>query len=203
MTEVQNDIALASRVLYAQGVLDAFGHVSVRASEGGFWMSRSMAPGLVTAPDVFLHDADGEITGNEVRPFLERFIHAEIYRARPDVMGIVHSHSPSVVPFSVLQDVPLRPMCHMCGFLHGSPVPHDISGIAGDASDLLIRSRSMGEDLARHMGDANVVLMRGHGFTVVGRSLREAVFRAVWTERGAHLQQSAMAMGTPQVSDRR
>ncbi|NTF83977.1 class II aldolase/adducin family protein [Rhizobium rhizogenes] len=198
MNAICEQISVASRILYAQGVVDAFGHVSVRAMDAkGFWMSRSMAPALVTAHDVVMHGEDGDPHDQAVRPFLERFIHAEIYRARPDVMAIVHSHAPSVVPFTVVANVALRPLCHICGFLENGPRPYDVATIAGDESDLLISSRAKGEDLARHLAAANVILMRGHGFTVVGRGLEEAVFRAVWTERGAKLQQSAMALGAP------
>lgn len=200
MTDIPKLAASASRILYAQGVLDAFGHVSVRDPDGrdGFWMSKSMAPGLVTPADVYFHNQDGDLVdGNGARPFLERFIHAEIYRARPDVNGIVHSHSLSVIPFTVVADMRLRPVCHMCSFLHGAPSPFEISDFAGDATDLLIRSRALGVELARHLGDESLVLMRGHGFTTVGETVEEAVFRAVWTEKGAALQSSALALGSP------
>ena len=141
------DLVAANRILVRQGVLDAFGHVSVRTAPRAdtFWLSRNLAPGSVTASDLLEHDLDGR-TDDPRRPYLERFIHAEIYRRRPDVMAVVHSHSPSVVPFSVV-DTGLRPVLHMAGFLGGRTTPvFEISDVAGDASDLLITSSSLSKD---------------------------------------------------------
>jgi HCOMODA/2-hydroxy-3-carboxy-muconic semialdehyde decarboxylase len=192
------DLVAANRILVRQGVLDAFGHVSVRTAPRAdtFWLSRNLAPGSVTASDLLEHDLDGR-TDDPRRPYLERFIHAEIYRRRPDVMAVVHSHSPSVVPFSVI-DTGLRPILHMAGFLGGRTTPvFEISDVAGDASDLLITSPSLGAALARTLGDAPVALMRGHGSVAVGGSLQEVVYRAVYTEANAHAQATALALGNP------
>ena len=131
--------------------------------------------------------------------YLERFIHGEIYRRRPDVMAVVHSHSPTVVPFSVVPNVKLRPVCHMSGFL-GQGVPtFEIRDVAGEGSDLLIRSRELGAALAQSLGSALIVLMRGHGSTVVGETLRHAVYRAVYAEINARLQSEAMRFGEPVI----
>lgn len=200
MSDIQHLTATASRILFAQGVLDSFGHISARdlSNDGTFWMSRSMAPGLVMPNDVYQHDENGDIIGDsDAKTFLERYIHSEIYRARPDVKAIVHSHAVSVIPFSVVPEVPLKPVFHMCSFIGGTPTPYEIADHAGPDSDLLVRTRALGTHLAAHLGDANLVLMRGHGFTVVGSTVEEAVFRAVWTERGAVAQASALAIGTP------
>lgn len=192
------DLVAANRILVAQGVLDAFGHVSVRTAPGSetFWLSRNLAPGSVTVTDLLEHDLDGNATDAR-SPYLERFIHAEIYRHRPDVMAVVHSHSPSVVPFSVV-DVPLRPVVHMAGFLaeYATPV-FEIRDVVGDVSDLLITSSALGAALAETLGDAAVALMRGHGSVAVGKSLPEAVFRAVYTEVNARTQAAALALGEP------
>jgi len=128
--------------------------------------------------------------------YLERFIHGEIYRKRGDVVSVVHSHSPSVVPFSVVTGTRLRPVCHMCGFLSekGTPI-FEIRDFAGPGSDLLITSGKLGAALADTLSDGPAVLMRGHGSTVVGSTLRQAVFRAVYTEVGARLQMDAMRLG--------
>ncbi|WP_432828843.1 class II aldolase/adducin family protein [Dactylosporangium sp. CA-092794] len=193
-----HDLVAANRILVDQGVLDAFGHVSVRLGPGSdrFLLSRNLAPGLVTAADLLVHDLDGTPEGDQ-RPYLERFIHAEIYRARPDVLAVVHSHSPAVVPFSVV-DVPLRAVLHMAGFLAARPTPvFEIREYAGDASDLLITSAELGRGLARTLDTGAVALMRGHGSVAVGASLREAVYRAVYTEINARAQAEAMALGTP------
>ncbi|MFJ9929066.1 MULTISPECIES: class II aldolase/adducin family protein [Streptomyces] len=198
MTTQTADLVAANRILVRQGVLDAFGHVSVRTAPGAgtFWLSRNLAPGSVTESDLLEHDLDGR-TDDPRRPYLERFIHAEIYRRRPDVMAVVHSHSPSVVPFSVV-GTGLRPVLHMAGFLGGRPAPvFEISEFAGDGSDLLITSSALGAALAGALGEAPVALMRGHGSVAVGGSLREAVYRAVYTEMNAHAQSTALALGEP------
>lgn len=194
----QADLVSANRILVQQGVLDAFGHVSVRSAPGAdtFWLSRNLAPGSVTVTDLLEHDLDGHCADPR-HPYLERFIHAEIYRARPEVMAVVHSHSPNVVPFSVVS-TPLRPVVHMAGFLakHSTPV-FEIRDFAGDSTDLLITSSSLGADLAATLGDASVALMRGHGSVTVGTSLPQAVFRAVYTEVNAQTQAAALALGEP------
>src|ERR1700719_2948866 len=189
----------ANHILFDQGVVDGFGHVSARHPErpDRFLLSRSMAPALVGEKDVLEFDLDG----NAVEPgapagYLERFIHGEIYRKRKDVMSVVHSHSPSVVPFSVVTGTKLRPVCHMCGFLSekGTPI-FEIRDFAGPGSDLLITSGKLGAALADTLSEGPAVLMRGHGSTVVGSTLRQAVFRAVYTEVGARLQMEAMKLG--------
>lgn len=194
-------VAQASRILYARGVVDAFGHVSCRHPDRSdrFLMSRSMAPGLVTPDDVIEHDLNGEpVAVPGARVFLERFIHAEIYRSRADVAAVAHSHAPSVVPFTVV-DVPLRPVAHTCGFLGSVGRPFDVADTVGDGSDLLIRDANLGRALASYLGDGAVVLMRGHGFTAVGGSIAEAVFRAVYTALNCQLLATALQLGTPQL----
>lgn len=195
---LRDDLVAANQILVAQGVLDAFGHVSARTAPGSdtFLLSRNLAPASVTAADLLVHNLDGEVAQGG-RPYLERFIHAEIYRRRPDVMSVVHSHSPAVVPFSVV-DVPLRPVVHVAGFLAAHPIPvFEISDYAGDATDLLITSSELGEALARTLGDGPVSLMRGHGSVSVGGSVPQAVYRAVYTEVNARCQAQALALGAP------
>ncbi|MES3636594.1 class II aldolase/adducin family protein [Mycobacterium intracellulare] len=193
-----DDLVAANRILVSQGVLDAFGHVSARTAPDAdtFLLSRNLAPGSVTASDLLVHDLDGEVAGGG-RLYLERFIHAEVYRRRPDVMAVIHSHSPAVIPFSVV-DVPLRPVIHVAGFLAQQCIPiFEISDHAGDATDLLITSSVLGEALAQTLGKGPLALMRGHGSVAVGSSLPEAVFRAVYTEVNARCQAQALALGTP------
>jgi HCOMODA/2-hydroxy-3-carboxy-muconic semialdehyde decarboxylase len=188
----------ANHILFDQGVVDGFGHVSVRhpIRPDHFLLARSMAPALVTEADVLEFDPDGaptEAGGPAV--YLERFIHSEIYRTRPDVVSVVHSHSPAVVPFSVVSGTKLRPICHMCGFLGAATPVFEIRDVGGPGSDLLIRDSRLGAALAQSLGQSAAVLMRGHGSTVVGGTLRQAVFRAVYTEVGARLQSEAMRLG--------
>jgi ribulose-5-phosphate 4-epimerase/fuculose-1-phosphate aldolase len=192
------EIAVANRILFHQGVVDGFGHVSLRHPERPdcFLLARSMAPALVTADDIICFGSDGEQLDARGRTaYLERFIHSEIFRARPDVMSVVHSHSPSVIPFGVVSDVKLCPICHMSGFLAPAAPVFEIRDTAGPGSDMLIRDRRLGAALARSLGAHAAVLMRGHGSTVVASSLRQAVFRAVYTEVNARLQAEAMRLG--------
>jgi ribulose-5-phosphate 4-epimerase/fuculose-1-phosphate aldolase len=193
-----HELVAANHILFDQGVVDGFGHVSVRhpANSGRFLLARSIAPALVTATDIIEFDLDGnplDASGHAL--YLERFIHSEIYRARPDACAVVHSHSPAVVPFSVAKDVPLRAVWHLGGILgEGCPV-FEIREVAGPGTDLLIRNRALGAALARSLGPGPVVLMRGHGCTVLGSTVRHAVFNAVYTEISAALQAEAMRLG--------
>ena len=191
------DLVAANRILAMQGVLDAYGHVSVRSpsNPAHFHMSRSLAPQLVTADDIQEYGPDSEPLADNRKPYLERFLHGEIYRARPDVMAIVHSHSDSVIPFGISRTA-LEPVYHMASFLwSGAPV-FDIRQVRED-NDLLIRDRPLGEALARSLGACNCVLMRGHGMTVVGDGIPEAVFRAIYTEMNARLQMNAERLEGP------
>ena len=155
-----------------------------------------MAPGLVTADDILTFGPDCEpVDAGGRGVYLERFIHGEIFAVRPDVMSVVHSHSPTVLPFTLVPDVRFRAVCHMCGFLGTRTPTFEIRETAGNSTDLLIRSRALGQALAAALGDAPAVLMRGHGSTVVGENLREAVFRAVYTEMNARLQAEALRLG--------
>jgi ribulose-5-phosphate 4-epimerase/fuculose-1-phosphate aldolase len=191
------DLVAASRILAQHEVLDAYGHVSARSDKNPahFIMSRSLAPALVTANDLMEHDADSEPVKDKRNGFLERYIHGEIYRARPEVMAVVHSHSPSVIPFGVTR-TKLRPVYHMGSFLwSGAPV-FDIRKVR-EENDLLIRDIPLGKALAGSLGKCNCVLMRGHGMTVIGDSVPEAVFRAIYTEMNARLQLQATQLKAP------
>ncbi|MFM0281297.1 class II aldolase/adducin family protein [Paraburkholderia sediminicola] len=193
-----DDLVVANHILFDHGIVDAFGHVSVRHDRDPdrFLLSRNLAPGSVKPEDIVEFDLQGDPVNAHGRSlYLERFIHSEIYKARPDVMAIVHSHSPAVLPFGLVQGVKFRPVCHMCGFLgQGAPV-YEIRQWAGEATDLLIRSNALGRSLAETLGETSLVLMRGHGSTVVGPSLKQAVYRAIYAEVNARLQSEAMRLG--------
>jgi HCOMODA/2-hydroxy-3-carboxy-muconic semialdehyde decarboxylase len=192
-----DDLVVANHILYAEGVVDGFGHVSARHPErpDRFLLSRSMAPALVAAGDIMEFDLDGNATGGDTRaPYLERFIHGAIYKARPDVAAVVHSHSPSVIPFGVTGGA-LRPVYHMSGFL-GAGAPIFEIREAGGMTDLLIRDNALGDALARTLGAQAVALMRGHGSVAVGGSVQQVVYRAIYTEMNARLQMEAMRLGT-------
>lgn len=190
------DIVVGSRILAELGVLDAFGHVSMRhpTKPDHFLMSRSLAPALVTADDIMEFDADGNPVDARGRAvFLERFIHSEIYKARPDVMAVVHTHSAGVIPFGVSK-VKLKPMYHNPAFLGAGAPVFDIREHFGD-TDMLVRNKEIGKALAQALGNNAVVLMRGHGDVTVGPSVRVAVFRAYYTDVDAKLEAQALALG--------
>ena len=194
--ETLDDLVVANHILYAEGVVDGFGHVSTRHPErpDRFLLARSMAPALVAAGDLMEFDLDGNATGGDARrPYLERFIHGAIYKARPDVSAVVHSHSPSVIPFGVTGGA-LRPIYHMSGFL-GAGAPIFEIRDAGGMTDMLIRDNALGDALAQTLGPRAVALMRGHGSVAVGNSIQQVVYRAIYTEMNARLQMEAMRLG--------
>ncbi len=193
---VVEDLVIGSRILADLGVVDGFGHVSARhpSNPDHFLMARSVAPALVTADDMMEFDREGaaiDAKGRQV--FLERFIHAEIYKLRRDVNAVVHSHSPNVIPFTVTK-TPLRPMYHNPAFLGAGAPVWDIRDGFG-ATDMLVRNNAIGKSLAEALGDKSVVLMRGHGDVTVGNAVKTAVFRAYYTDVNAKLQSQAIGLG--------
>ena len=189
------DLAAASRILVAQGVVDGFGHVSMRhpSAPDRYLMARAVAPALVTPDDIIEYDLDSNpINANGRGSFLERFIHGEIYKTRADVMSVVHSHSPSVIPFG-LAGVPMQAMFHNAGFIAAGVPVFDIHEKFG-ATDLLVSNGAKGVALAEVMGRKDIVLMRAHGSVACGPTLQSAVFRAVYTEVNARIQHWTMAL---------
>ena len=193
---VVEELVTANRVLANEGIVDSFGHVSARHPDNPnhYLLSRARAPERIERGDIVQYTLAGEpIDKNAPAPYLERFIHGAIYEARPDVHAVVHNHSPSVIPFGVTSKK-LKPFLHMCAHI-GHEVPiWDSHDKFGD-TPLLVSDMAMGRDLARLLGSRPITLMRGHGATVVGRSVRHAVFVAIYLEVGAKLQMQAMALG--------
>ena len=191
------DLVYANHILYGQAVLDGFGHVSARSDKdpGHFLMSRSMAPGLVTSSDIMEFDRDGEpVDARGRNAYVERYIHAAIYRVRPDVKAIVHSHSPDIIPYSVTGTI-LRPVYHVSAFLRlGAPIFDTHEGF-GD-TDMLIRDNKLGDGLAKVLGNSGIALIRGHGFVAVADSTPIVVYRAIYTQMNARVQAEAMKLGT-------
>jgi len=194
-----DDLVIANHILANQNILDAWGHVSIRSARNPkhFYLSRSLAPALVKAEDIMEYDEDSKPVDARGRAlYLERFIHGEVYRARPDVQAVVHSHSPAVIPFS-MTDVPLR-MAFLLGAFLGSGAPvFEIRGSAGNASNMQVTDQARGVALAKRLGSAEIVLMRGHGDTVVGPTIKVAVARAVYAEVNARIQMDAIRLGRP------
>ncbi len=193
---VIDDLVAGNRILYNEDVVDGFGHLSARDPRDPtrFLLSRARAPGLVTAADIMEFGMDGEPVKADGRSvYSERFIHSEIYRARPDVNSVVHTHSPTVVPFSVTNH-PLLPIRH--GFLYPEVPVFDTRDAAG-WTDLLISNQMLGKALAEKLGNNSVVLLRGHGNAVVGSDVRVTVYRAIYTEANAKLVLQAKLLGGP------
>jgi ribulose-5-phosphate 4-epimerase/fuculose-1-phosphate aldolase len=191
-----DDLVAGNRILARQSVLDGMGHLSVRDPEraDGFLLARSMAPALVTADDILAYDRNADpIDARGRASYRERFIHSEIYRARPDVTSVVHCHTPSLLPFAD-SDVPMRAMYHMSAFVaFGVPV-FDIRKEAG-MTDLLVGDTRLGRALARTLADKYAVLMRHHGAVVVANSVPNAVARAVYLDLNARIQLQAASLG--------
>ena len=191
-----DDLVSANHILVDQGVLDGYGHVSVRSPRDPthFYMARSLAPELVTAKDILEYDLSGEpVEAKGVSLYVERFMHSEIYRARPDVLAVAHNHAPSLIPFGVT-GIELRPLYHMSAFLAGGVPIFDIRA-AGGETDMLVRNPTLGKALAKTLGSRPVALLRGHGAVVVATDLPRVVFRSVYTEQNAKLQAQAMQLG--------
>lgn len=194
-----DDLVAANRILAEHGVIDAYGHVSVRSPDDPkrFFIARAIAPETVQAEDIMEYDLDarplddgGPNSGRD--SVSERFIHSEIYRARPDVMSVVHNHSPSVIPFSVTR-VRMRALFHMASFIgEGLPV-FEIRKVR-KGSDLLVRDPKLGAALAKSLGKQAAALMRGHGSVTVGENLQRAVGRSVYLEMSAKMQMQALLL---------
>jgi HCOMODA/2-hydroxy-3-carboxy-muconic semialdehyde decarboxylase len=192
-----DDLVAANHILFHHGVVDAFGHVSARdpRDPGRFLLARHVAPALVTRDDIVTFDLAGRaLDANGRKLYSELWIHAAIYAARPEVKGVVHSHSPAIIPFGVT-DASLEPIFHMSAFLGEGVARFDTRDRFGE-TDLLIRDMERGRALATTLGSRPVSLMRGHGAVAVGVSLREAVYRAIYTEQNARLQSEAMRLGS-------
>jgi HCOMODA/2-hydroxy-3-carboxy-muconic semialdehyde decarboxylase len=193
-----DDLAAASRILVDQGVFDAAGHVSMRhpSNPERFLMSRSLAPQLITPDDIMEFDFDCNAVDPRGRTgFIERYLHGEILRARPDVGAVVHSHSPSVIAFG-LSNTPMRAMYHNAAFLAAGVPVFDIREKFG-ATDIVISTAAKGAALAAVLADKPVALLRAHGMVAVGPTLPVAVFRAIFTVTSAHIQHQALALGGP------
>jgi HCOMODA/2-hydroxy-3-carboxy-muconic semialdehyde decarboxylase len=189
------DLVAAYRILAEHGVIDAYGHVSLRSPDNPqrYFIARSLAPEIVQVEDIMEYDLDSRPLDERGRESVrERFIHGEIYKSRPEVMAVVHNHSPSVIPFSVT-GVPMRPIYHMASFI-GDGVPNFEIRDVEKGTDLLVKTPKLGQALARTLGKSAACLMRGHGAAVVGENIARAVGRSIYLEQSARLQMQAMAL---------
>jgi ribulose-5-phosphate 4-epimerase/fuculose-1-phosphate aldolase len=192
-----HELVTANHILADQGILDGFGHVSFRSvkNPSHYFMAWARAPGAIEADDIMEFDENSNpIDPKGRKPYSERFIHGEVYRLRGDVQAIVHSHSRTIIPFSV-SDVPLRPVSHMAGFLPQRVSVFEIRDAAGADNQMLVNSQAMGAALAKAMGLDSVILIRGHGDVVTGQSIRLAVMHAIYTEFNAQIEMEALRLG--------
>jgi ribulose-5-phosphate 4-epimerase/fuculose-1-phosphate aldolase len=193
-----DDLVAANRILADQAVLDGWGHVSVRHPRDPtrYLLSRSRAPELVSADDIMEFDLDSNPVEGKGRPlYTERFIHGEIYKARPDVIAIVHTHAPALIPFGITK-VPLKPVYHRSAFVSAGVPVFEIRKSAG-MTDMLIRDQALGRALAKALGDHPAALMRGHGAVITGPSIQRVVGRSIFLPLNATLQMQAAALGGP------
>ncbi len=190
-------VAMANRIVANEGIIDAFGHVSVRNpnNPNRYFLSRSRSPELVEPGDILEYDIDSQpVTPPTVAQYAERVIHGEIYRARPDVMSVCHHHAPSFMPL-VITGMDFVPVFHL-GATGGIKPPHwDQLKEFGDTNMLVVKPEE-GRSLAKALGKHWMVLMRGHGVTVAGKSIQETVFRTIYSCRNAEFQLRAQAAGT-------
>jgi len=203
MTDLIEELALANRILAHEGVLDAFGHVSVRhpADPARYLLSRSRSPLLIEPDDILEFTLDSEpVRPPKVHLYAERVIHGCIYQARPDLMAVVHHHAAAVMPFAIAGK-PIVPVFHL-GAAIGENTPFwDQFAEFGD-TNLLVVKQEEGHSLARALGRHSAVLMNRHGATVVGGSLKELVSRAIFMCQNAEYQMRALALGTPALLHR-
>ena len=195
-TALIEDLVAANHILADQGIVDGYGHVSVRHDRdpNRYLLSRDLAPALVAAEDVMEYDLDSNPIDRKGRGmYQERFIHGEIYKARPDVKAVVHNHSTNVIPFSV-SSIRLQPVFHTAAFIvDGIPV-FDASRFSGRHHAIVSNSES-GRELARMLGNKSAALILGHGAAVVGTSLPMAVGRSIYLDMSAKIQGQAIALG--------
>ena len=199
LKQAYRDLVIANRVLAHQGVVDAYGHVSMRHPKdpSRYFLSRSRSPELVNAEDIFEFTLDGKVVGGDGRPpYLERFIHGAIYETRPEVMAVIHSHAEDMLPFG-LTEAKLKPVIHSGSVIGNEVRTWDIADKFGTETNLLVVNMEQGRDLAKTLADGRVVLMRGHGFAAAGRSLMDVTRIGVYAPKNARVQMAAMRVGNP------
>lgn len=190
------ELVTANHILAKEGVVDSFGHISIRHPDNPerYLLSCSRAPECIEVADFLEFTLDGECVDTKGRdPYAERAIHGSVYEARPEIMSVVHNHSPNVIPFGVT-NTPLKPLLHMAAGM-GADVPiWDSRTTFGDTT-LLVTTMDMGRDLVAELANHRAALMRGHGCVVVGKSVREVVFSSIYLEVNAELQLKSATLG--------
>ena len=190
------ELVLANRILAHEGVIDVFGHVSLRHPDNPerFFLSRARSPSLVERGDIMEFDLEGrEISDSGHRPYAERFIHAEVYKARPEVGGVTHHHAKAILPFTA-SEMPLRPVNHTAAVI-GAEVPRWDSQQAFGDTNMLVSSQAMGAAVAEALGEGRCLLLRGHGAVCAAETVVAAVFVSIYMKEAAEVQLAAQALG--------
>jgi HCOMODA/2-hydroxy-3-carboxy-muconic semialdehyde decarboxylase len=196
--ELVTDLIAGNKILYHFGIVDAFGHISVRHNDdpNRYVMSRHLAPGLVTPDDLITYDLDSNpVEPTTHRLYSERYIHGEIYKRRPDVHSVVHCHAKALIPFGITKQK-LLPVYHMSAFLGTGPDVFEIREGFG-MTNMLIRTAPLGAALAEKLAGDQIVLMRGHGATTVGKTIKHSVYRAIYAAENAEIEMNALRLGEP------
>jgi ribulose-5-phosphate 4-epimerase/fuculose-1-phosphate aldolase len=197
LDDVRRDLVLANRILAREGVLDAFGHVSVRhpGEPSHFIMAWARAPEVIELDDLMEFGAEGELLRGDRFPYLERFIHAAVYAQQPRTMAVCHNHTASILPFSISKSVRLQPVIHTAAVLGGEAPVWDIADEFGSNTNLLVVNMEQARSLARTLGNGRIVLMRGHGSVVCGVSVPAVVSACINMDKNARVQLQAMQLG--------
>lgn len=197
LESVRGELVLANRILAREGILDAYGHVSVRHPEDPqkFIMSWARAPELIDEQDLMEFGPDGEVTAGDKPPYLERFIHAAVYEQQPQTMTVCHNHTASILPFSISKSQQLTPVIHTAAVLGGAAPVWDIADDFGSSTNLLVVNMEQGRSLARTLGSGKIVLMRGHGSVVCSTSIPGVVSACINMDKNARVQLQAMQLG--------
>ncbi len=197
------DLVSANRVLAHEiRVLDAYGHISVRSATNPnrYYLSRAISAGMVTAADIVEYDLDSaRVGGSTGDGYLERFIHGEVYKARPDVVAVIHGHSPEMIAFGA-SGVPLRNMIHTGSFINDGVPVWDIRKFGGTADDMLIRNPALGKALATALERKTAMILFGHGVVITGTSLATTVSNSYFLNMNARVQMDALRLGGGSVS---
>ncbi len=198
-----SDLVAANRILAHEiNVLDAYGHISVRSTTNPnhYYLSRAISAGMVTAADIIEYDLESKaVPGSSNDSYLERFIHGEIYKARPDVMAVIHAHSAEMIAFGA-SGVPLRNMIHTGAFINDGVPVWDVRKFGGSADDMLIRNPVLGKALAAGLSNRTAMILFGHGVVIVGNSLPTAVSNSYFLNMNARIQMDALRLGGGQLS---
>jgi HCOMODA/2-hydroxy-3-carboxy-muconic semialdehyde decarboxylase len=193
---LRHELAVANRILAHEGVIDAFGHVSLRHPENArrYFLSRSRSPELVEPEDVLEFDLESQpVHASDVQLYAERVIHGEIFKARPDVAAVCHHHAPAIMPFCISGEA-VVPVFHLGAAMGASAPFWDSRDEFGDTNLFVVKPEE-GASLPRALGAHAMVLMRRHGVTVVGAGLRQLVFRCVYSCHNARYLSEAKRLG--------